>query len=147
MSFTRRLTASGLLAAGATTFVVAATIAASAAPAAVAGVQGCNSNTKNWVALYPTWADWVLGRNASHCIGDRGTWDVPSNDTQVFCAGNNNGTVTYYDRRTEKTDEKSFSYDRSYSVVDGIWTGASNLGDSLDILRVTITGWTGSAGC
>lgn len=147
MSFTRRLTASGLLAAGAITFVVAATIAASAVPAARADVRRCDSGTKNWVALYPTWEDWLVGRNASYCIGDRGTWTVPANNTQVFCAGNNRGTVTFYDRDTEEVYTKSFSPDRSYSNTAGFWRGASPAADTLEILSVKITGWSGSAGC
>jgi hypothetical protein len=128
-------------------FAATATASTGAPAVAPANVRACSSATVNWVALYPSFADWVVGRDATHCIGDKGTWDVPSNDTDVFCAGNNKGTVTFYDRLTKTTHTESFSDDRSYSMFDGVWQGASGLADSLDIMTVTITGWTGSAGC
>ena len=151
MSLARRFTTigglSGVLATAVVALAAVAITAGAAAPAARADVRRCDSSTKNWVALYPTWEDWLVGRNASYCIGFRGTWDVPTNNTQVFCAGNNRGTVTFYDRNTEEVYTKSFSPDRSYSNTSGFWRGASPAADSLDILSVTITGWSGSAGC
>jgi hypothetical protein len=124
-----------------------ATTAKASSTATPADVRGCSSSTKNWVALYPSYADWAAGRGATHCIGDKGTWDVPANNTQVFCAGNNSGIVTFLDRDNGRVYKRAFSSDRSYSAISTLWIGASPMGSDLDIMTVEITGWTGSAGC
>jgi hypothetical protein len=51
--------------------------------------------------------------DASECIGDKGTFNVPSNSTHVFCAGNNNGTFWWKDTANGTSGSHAFSYDHS----------------------------------
>jgi hypothetical protein len=136
-----------------TLVVASAAVLAPAAPAPAATVrpaidQGpCNSGTVNWAALYPTFTDWFGGVNASECFGFAGTTtSIPYNMTQVFCAGNNNGTFWWTDEQTNQTGSFKFTHDNSYSIVDGN-VGAAGMGDFFDVTKVQITGFTGSAGC
>jgi hypothetical protein len=111
------------------------------------GAQACNGNTVNWAADYPTYTDWTLGIDASECIGDKGTFNVPSNSTHVFCAGNNNGTFWWKDTANGTSGSHAFSYDHSYSLSGGVIVGADPANLTMDVYKVQITGWTGSAGC
>jgi hypothetical protein len=134
---------------GVTTTASASTVAANAVQTAVTphAVSTCNGNTVNWAATYPTYFDWLAGQNATYCIGFRGTWRVPYNQTQVFCAGNNYGHFWWYDLDTGEYGDAAFSSDRSYSMVDNRAFGASTQGDFVYVYQVRIDGWTGSAGC
>ena len=132
------------LAAGALAFAVGGPAEAAVTPN---GQQACNGSTVNWAAIYPTYGDWLLGINASRCIGDKGTWTLAANSTQVFCAGNNNGTFWWHDSTTGTSGSSSFTYDHSYSVFNGRVMGAQPGGDRISVYQVRITGWTGSAGC
>jgi hypothetical protein len=139
-----------ILAAGALAFAVGSP--AQAAPSLRAeatpdGAGPCNSGTVNWAAIYPTYGDYLLGINASRCIGDKGTWTLAANSSQVFCAGNNNGTFWWHDTTTGTSGSANFTDDHSYSVFSGKVTGAQPGGDKISVYQVKITSWTGSAGC
>ena len=131
-------------AAGALAFAVSGPVHAAVTPN---GQGPCNSSTVNWAASYPTYGDWLLGINASRCIGEPGTFTLAANSTQVFCAGNNNGTFWWHDKTTGTSGSANFTNDHSYIVFSGKVMGAQPGGDIISVYQVRITSWSGSAGC
>lgn len=147
-----RIVATMLVASAVMFGLVATASAATAAPqtatATPNAVKRCDSSTVNWAATYPTYGDWLAGRNASHCIGGRGTWNVPANATEVFCAGNNHGHFWWHNLDTGAYGSANFSSDRSYSVgMNNAVMGANVHAARIYVYKVRIDGWTGSAGC
>jgi hypothetical protein len=134
---------------GSSLFAVAAPSASASASARPDTVKACDSSTKNWVATYPTVGDWLVGRDATHCIGGVSDNSLPWNETEVICAGNNKGYVKYYDLTTLTTATHSFWPDTSYEVVNGTYkeAPAAAVVDTIDVEQVQITGDSGSAGC
>lgn len=117
---------------------------ATAAPAS-ATVKGCNSTTGTWVHLYPS-----PGAAASYCVGNLGVSIPPNNITQVFCAGNNYGDVTYEDLSENGViATHTFWSGGSYAVQGGTYKQEPVSGplDSIAIQRVQILGSTGGSTC
>ena len=78
------------------------------------------------------------------CIGFVGDnpMDTPG---EVFCAGNNSGTVTYYDDLTGTYATHTFWPTGVYEVVNGTYTQSlSFYPDPIEIVDVTINGYSGS---
>ena len=143
-----------MLTAVAAASIIGTSLFAIAAPSASASarpdtVKACDSSTKNWVALYPTVGDWLIGQDATYCVGGVSDNGIPANNTQVFCAGNNSGFVKYKDKTTGTTATHSFWPDTSYEVVNGVYKEApvDAVVDTIDVLQVQITGDSGHAGC
>lgn len=143
-----------VLAVSAAAALLSTAIIAAGEGTAFATVESCNSGTKNWAALYPSASAWLLGVDATACIGNKGTFAVSGSysPTQVFCAGNNSGIDWYFDETKGTYADHTFWPDTSYYVSNGtykttpgddIW---GNI-DQLDVYQVEITGWSGSAGC
>jgi hypothetical protein len=140
------------------------TLAAATAAATAAGVIGsfliaapasaqvvtCNSHTYSWAKMYAT--PLAYNTNVSiACIGFVSDNPITfANDTQVFCAGNNSGTITYYDNWTGTTATHSFWPGGIYSVLGGTYRqtpGAPVTADDIQVKDVKITGYSGSAVC
>lgn len=141
------------------------TLAAATAAATAAGVIGsllivapasaevvtCNPpHTDSWAKMYAT----PLAYNtnvAIACIGFVSDNPITfANDTQVFCAGNNSGTITYYDNWTGTTATHSFWPGGIYSVLGGTYRqtpGAPVTADDIRVEDVKINGYSGNYAC
>jgi hypothetical protein len=135
-------------------------VALTAAPAS-ATVVTCNSSTKTWAALYPNLfgnPSWQNGSGATYCFGNKGlNVNIPYNQTEVFCAGNNSGVVSYIDLSYGNGAVVSHTFwtDTSYAVYNGTYTQGppevyypgEPTPDTIVVTAVQINGWSGSAGC
>lgn len=137
----RRRTLAVAIAAG-----VVGSFLVTAAPAS-AEVASCTSHTSNWAKLYGDYESWYLGVAPIACIGF--VSDNPMNALgQVFCAGNNWGTVTYDDLATGTFATHTFWPGGVYEVVNGTYTqGLYTTSDGIVITDVQINGYSGSATC
>jgi hypothetical protein len=148
-------TISGLMAMG----VVAAGIlaqtmsAAYASPSTSGAAETRVSNSASSVRPNTKWADctgstedpnWVhtilfdpsQPSTADYCYGYTGTWKIAYTNWSLayFCAGNNKGSFTYYQRGANHS--KSFSPGQKFNFYSGPVT---------QLKSITITGWSGNA--
>ena len=120
-----------------------------AAPAS-AQVMQCNfPHTFSWVKDYPTFHDAFYGTNPTACFGFVSDNPVDEPGQQVLCSGNNSGTVTYYDPRTNTAATHTFWPAAEYEVINGTYTQGLNntTPDSIEILDIKITGYSGGGQC
>jgi len=99
--------------------------------------QGCGSGQVNWVHLYDSQLGWDLG-SPTYCVGFVGTTDLPYNASQIFCSGNNNGTVWFYHNGSDY-------YETFSQGGENFWLWASNV--AVRVLHVDISSWSGSGSC
>jgi hypothetical protein len=57
--------------------------------------NGCSSSQSTWVHGYATSYAWIVD-NATWCVGNKGTTNLPYNSTLYICSGNNYGNIGYY---------------------------------------------------
>jgi hypothetical protein len=95
----------------------------------------CSGSTED-----PTWVHTVLfdptqPGTADYCYGFTGTWKIAYTNWSLayFCAGNNKGSFTYYQRGA--THSKSFSPGQKFNFYSGAVT---------QLKSISITGWSGS---
>jgi hypothetical protein len=140
----RRRTLAAAIAAG-----VVGSFLVTAAPAS-AQVMQCNfPHTLSWAKDYPTFYDAFYGTNPTDCFGFVSDNQIDEPGQQVFCAGNNKGTVTYYDPRLNIYGTHTFWPGGVYEVVNGTYTQGLNntTPDTIEILDVNITGYYGGGEC
>lgn len=137
----RRRTLAAAIAAG-----VVGSFLVTAAPAS-AEVTSCTSHMNSWAKIFGDYDSWFFGGGAEACIGfvSNNAMDISG---QVFCAGNNQGIVTYYDVNTGRYDRHTFWPGGVYEVINGTYTQAlTTTPDFIEVVNVQITGYSGSAIC
>lgn len=141
----RRRTLAAAIAAG----VVGSFLVTATPSPASAQVVNCNPpHTLSWVTLYTDFSQLTGGGIPPVCVGFVSR-NVIYGTFQFICAGNNSGTVQYFDDNTGTYATHTFWPGGEYEVINGTYTqGITNTNpDNIDIQNVTINAYSGNATC
>ena len=142
----RRRTLAAAIAAG----VVGSFLVTAAPSPASAQVVNCNPpHTYSWVTLYTDFSELTGGGIPTTCVGFVSSNNFLVGTYQFICAGNNSGTVRYFDENTLTYATHTFWPGGEYEVINGTYTqGITNSNpDMIDMKNVTINAYSGNATC
>ena len=114
----------------------------SRAPASPSGTprtftNGCSSSQSTWVHGYATSYAWIVN-NATWCVGNKGTTNLPYNSTLYICSGNNYGNIGYYMIVNGQRVDYSLNMPE-----DDLFIFAS----TVRVTHITINGWNFNYSC
>ena len=140
----RRRTLAAAIAAG-----VVGSFLVTAAPAS-AQVMQCNfPRTLTWARTTPPLTTLFPALIPTDCFGFVSDIPIDEPGQQVFCSGNNSGTVTVPTTPGRTRTRRHLLACRGVEVVNGTYTQGLNntTPDSIEILDIKITGYSGPGEC